>query len=262
MLKQYQLWLQLTRRDIATRHKGSYLGVVWLLLTPLLEFSVYSTVFGVIFGGHYLQAPPEPKPVYALGVFLCLTLYRFIAEAIAVAPGIIVCQPNFVKKVVFPLHLLPLSTIGGIAYRTALSLALFSVGFVIFGPGFSLQLLWAPMILAPLLLLAIGMSWFLSALGVFLRDISQVVGVITLIILYTSGVFYSTDMMQTRSQLAWDILKFNPLLHIMENSRRVILWKAPPHMDGLLYTWGFSLLCLYIGFVTFKKLRPTFADVI
>lgn len=262
MIKQYQLWLQLTRRDIAARHKGSYLGVVWLLLTPILEFSVYSTVFGVIFGGHYLQNPPEPKPVYALGVFLCLTLYRFIAETISVSPGIIVSQPNFVKKVVFPLHLLPLSIIGGLSYRTLLSLSLFCIGFIMFGPGFSLQLLWAPLVLTPLVLLAIGISWALSALGVFLRDISQVAGVSTLIMLYASGVFYSMGTIQTRSQLAWDILKYNPLLHIMENSRRVILWKAHPHAEGLLYTWAVSLFCLYAGFKIFKKLRPTFADVI
>lgn len=262
MIKQYQLWLQLTRRDIASRHKGSYLGVVWLLLTPILEFTVYSMVFGVIFGGHYLKSPPEPRPVYALGVFLSLTLYRFIAETIAISPGIIVCQPNFVKKVVFPLHLLPLSAIGGISYRTGLSLILFTLGFLLFGPGVSPQLLWAPLTLAPLILFAVGISWFFSALGIFLRDIGQITGVVTLIMMYASGVFYSADMVHTRSQLAWDILKFNPLMHIMENSRRVILWKTPPDAIGLVYTWGLSLLCLYVGYKTFQKLRPAFADVI
>ncbi|MFH1498606.1 MAG: ABC transporter permease [Verrucomicrobiota bacterium] len=262
MSKYYQLWLQLTRRDIAARHKGSYLGVVWLLLTPLLEFAVYATVFGVIFGGHYRQSPPEPKQVYALGVFLCLTLYRFMAEAISVSPGLVVSQPNFVKKVVFPLQLLPLSAIGSITYRTGLSCLLFLVGFVLFGPGFSIHFLWVPVVLLPLVILAIGVAWLFSALGVFLRDISQIVGVGTLIMLYSSGVFYSTDMMKAKSQLAWVILRFNPLLHIMENVRRVTLWKEPPVFSGLIYTWITALITLYLGHIIFKKLRPTFADVI
>ena len=262
MSKQFQLWLQLTRREIAARHKGSYLGVAWLLLTPLLEFSVYATIFGVIFGGHYLADHPEPKPTYALGVFLSLTLYRFLAETITSAPGIIVCQPNFVKKVVFPLHLLPLSTVGNIAYRMGVSLSLFFAGFLVFGPGLDPHNLWIPVVLLPLVLLAVGLAWLLAALGVFLRDISQITGVGTLILLYCSAVFYSTAMVETKSPLAWSILRFNPLLHIMENARRVMLWQTAPGFLSLAYAWGAGLAACVAGHLVFKRLRPAFADVI
>jgi lipopolysaccharide transport system permease protein len=260
--KQFQLWWQFTRREIETRHKGSYLGVLWMLLTPLLEFTIYTIVFGVIFGGRYGVAAHETKATYALGVFLSLTLFRFIADTLVTAPGIIVSQPNLVKKVVFPLTLLPLCTLGGIAFRSSISLALFSLGFLLFGPGLALTNLWLPIILLPLLLIAIGLAWLLAALGVFLRDISQVTGSVTLVMLYCSAVFYSTSMVAGKSALAWSILRFNPILHTLENARRVLLWQLAPHPSAIAYTWIFALATFALGYVTFRKLRPAFADVI
>jgi len=262
MSKQFHLWLQLTRREIDARHKGSYLGVTWVLLGPLLEFSVYATVFGVIFGGHYRTDQPEPRLVYALGIFLSLTIFRFVSETIAVTPGVIAFQPNFVKKIVFPLHLLPLSVVGGIAYRCAVSLGLFVVGFLVFGPHLSLLNLWFPLVLMPIVLMAVGLSWLLAALGVFLRDINQITGVGTLILLYSSAVFYSTTMVKTKSPGTWRILRLNPLVHVMENSRRVLLWHEAPSLASLTYTWIAALALCAVGLMIFKRLRPAIADVI
>lgn len=260
--KNFQLWWQFTRREVEARHKGSYLGILWMLLTPLLEFAIYTTVFGVIFGGRYGVVEQESHATYALGVFLSLTLFRLLAETIGSAPGIILGQPNLVKKVVFPVELLPLCTVGGILFRVGISLLLFLAGFLVFGPGLHLNNLWLPLVLLPLVLLAVGIAWLLSALGVFLRDISQVTGAAALVLLYSSAVFYSADMIATRSQFAWSILRFNPLLHIIEDARRVLLWQTAPAATSLAYAWitGFSVLLF--GYITFRKLRPAFADVI
>jgi lipopolysaccharide transport system permease protein len=260
--KKFQLWWQFTRRDVEARHKGSHLGILWMLLTPLLEFAIYTIVFGVIFGGRYGVIKEESHGTYALGVFLSLTLFRLLAETINTSPGIIINQPNLVKKVVFPVQLLPLCTLGGILFRTGISLLLFIVGFLIFGPGLHITNLWLPVVLLPIILLAAGLSWFLSALGVFLRDISQLTGAITLILLYSSSVFYSAGMIATKSQLAWNILRFNPLLHILEDSRRVLLWQISPTPASIAYTWITGLLAVVVGYITFHKLRPAFADVL
>jgi lipopolysaccharide transport system permease protein len=216
----------------------------------------------VIFGGRYGVAKQESHASYALGVFLSLTLFRLLAETIGTAPGIILSQANLVKKVVFPVQLLPLCTLGGILFRVGISLLLFFVGFLLFGPGLHLTNLWLPVVLLPLILLAAGLAWFLSALGVFLRDISQLTGAFTLILLYSSAVFYSADMIATKSHLAWSILRFNPLLHIIEDARRVLLWQIAPSSTSLAYAWTASLLAFLLGYLTFRKLRPAFADVI
>jgi lipopolysaccharide transport system permease protein len=257
-----QLWWQFTCREVAVRHRGSHLGVAWTILTPLLEFAIYATVFGAIFGGRYGAIENETAADYALGVFLSLTLYRFVAEVLGIAPVIIVSQPNYVKKVVFPLHLLPLSAFSAISWRVAVSMLLFLVGLVVWGPGFSWQNLWLPALIVPLLLLSLGLAWGLAALGVFLRDINQLTGALSLVLLYSSAVFYSASMVPEKSPLIWTFLRFNPLLHIVEDARRVMLWQLPPTALSLAYVWTAGGITCLLGYQCFRRLRPAFADVL
>jgi lipopolysaccharide transport system permease protein len=260
--KNFQLWWQFTLRDIESRHKGSYLGYIWMLVNPLLEFTIYTTVFSLIFQGRYGVIENEPPASYALGIFLSLTLFRLVAETLSIAPTVIVNQPNLVKKVVFPVQVLPLCSLASIIVRVGISLLLFFIGFLIWGPGLSLTNLWLPLVMLPVVALALGLSWLLAALGVFLRDISQITGALSLIILYTSAIFYSENMVIAKSPFVWSILRFNPLLHAVEDSRRVMLWQLPPHPASLAYALGFGLTLCLIGYTTFQKLRPAFADVI
>lgn len=256
------LWWQFTRRELESRHRGSHLGVLWMLLTPLLEFAIYATVFGVIFGGRYGVVEGETQATYALGVFLSLTLYRVAAETLATSSTIIVNQPNLVKKVVFPLHILPLAALGGIVFRVAISLTLLACALLAAGPSLTAYALWFPLVLLPLLIGSVGVAWLFSSLGVFFRDLSQMCSPVSMIVLYTSAVFYSAEKISKQSEVAWDILKWNPLLHLIEDSRRVLLWGMPPTPDSLSYAWVFATAVLFTGWWVFRRLRPAFADVL
>jgi lipopolysaccharide transport system permease protein len=258
----FTLWQQFTRREIESRHRGSMLGLVWTVLNPLLEFAIYAIVFGVIFGGRYGVAPDETAATYALGVFLSLCMFRLAAETLGASPSIIVGQANLVKKVVFPLHILPLATLGGIIFRSSISLGLFGIALLTFGPPLNANAFWFPLVLAPLLIGCLGGAWLLSALGVFLRDLTQITGPASMVMLYSSAIFYSQKKIETHSATAWQILRWNPLLHLVEDSRRVLLWGMSPSIGWLLYAWIFALGLLAVGWLAFRRLRPAFADVL
>ena len=252
------LW-QFTLRDIQLRHRGSFLGMLWAVLTPLLMMGLYYFVFGLIFGRNYGVLEHESEIEFALGLFLSLNLYQFMAEVLMVAPVVIVNRPNLVKKVVFPLNIIPAATLGAALFHLLISLVLFLVGLAVVGDGLHVRHLWFPVILLPLLFLTMGLSWLLASLGVFLRDISHIMQVVTTVILYASAVFYSASMVPEE---IWKFLKFNPLIHIIELSRNVLLWNLSIDFNHLVYLYGLGLISLFLGYGVFQKLKPTFADVL
>lgn len=251
------MW-QFTVRNVELRHKGSHLGLIWSFLNPLLMLAIYVLVFGFIFRGKF-QTTPEPRVEYALVVFLGLSIYHFLAEVIGSAPYVIVGNPNFVKKVVFPLEILPVSAVGGALFHFLISLALVFIGALVAGVHVSAGVLWLPIILLPIVTMAVALSLLLSALGVFWRDISQIVQFILLALMFASAVFYPVEQIPAT---AWAILKFNPLLLAIHESRAVTFWAEPPYTLHVVYLYlvGFSVLALGTG--AFRRLRPTFADVL
>ncbi len=253
------LWWQLTVRAIETRHRGSHLGMFWSLLNPLLMLALYFVVFSLIFKNHFRNESPQ---YFALGVFLGLILYHTVSETISSGPQLIITQPNLIKKVVFPVELLPVAQLGAIWFHATISFVLLLAGLAWFGPGLTLAgLLWLPVILIPLVLLTLGLAWFFSALGVFLRDISQVVPFLCQVLLWTSAVFNTSEAVR-KIPLAWAFLKWNPLLHIVDLTRDVLLWQEPMSLKPLAYTWVAGILACLAGRWFFRKLQPAFADVI
>ena len=251
------LW-QFTLRNVEVRHKGSHLGLIWSLLNPLLMLGLYVLVFGYIFSGQFGILPNETRVDYALGIFLGLTLFHFFAEVLATSPSIIVGNPNFVKKVVFPLEILPAASVGGALFHLVISLGLALVSLLIFHRGIPVTILWLPVILVPLILLGLGTSWFFSALGVFFRDIGQVMQFLSMALMWASGVFFSAQ----KFPAAWVYLRFNPLLLAIDLTRDAALWARPLnyHHLGYLYLTGF-MACV-LGHLAFKKMKPAFADVL
>jgi len=255
------LW-QFLVRNVKARHRGSVLGAFWLLANPLLMLGLYVFAFGVVFGGRFTDSPSESTLDYALGVFLGLNVLGLISGIIGSSPSIIVSQPNFVKKVVFPLEILPAATMGALAYDLLISFGLCLIGVLLVGPGLSLSCLYAPIIIFPVLMIALGLAWFFSALGVFIRDVTQMGSFLGLALLYASGVFYSAAKAESTAPAIWTFLQWNPLLRIIDSLRQVILWGGQPDWFGVGYAWIFGSLVLLFGAWFFNRLRPAFADVL
>ncbi len=251
---------QFTRRTIEQRHKGSFLGFVWAVLAPLLSLAVYTFVFGRVLGTKYNQIPNETAYDYPLGLFLGLVLFQFLGDVLALSPITIVSQPNFVKKVVFPLEILPVATVGAAAFNAAISMTLALLGIQFLGGGLDHHAFMLFAVVPPVALLGLGLAWFLSALGVFVRDVSNAMPFFVMVLIYTSGVFFSTQLMRTNT--AWRFLRLNPLLWAVEDSRRSVLWHLPVSLLSLEYLWVAGILTCFAGYFFFHRTRPGFADVL
>ncbi len=255
--RQRELLWQFTLRNVELRHKGSHLGLIWSFLNPLLMLALYVVALGYIFGGKYGVMPNETKMDYGLGIFLSLTLFHFIAEVLGISPSLIVGNPNFVKKVVFPLEILPAANVGAAVIHMLISLGLVLISLLVFGHGIPLSALWLPVIIAPLILLGLGISWFFSALGVFFRDISQIMAFFSMALLWMSGVFFTAQHYS-----AWVYLRFNPLLLAIDLARDVALWNRPINLHHLGYLYLTGFLACVLGHLAFRKMKPAFADVL
>ena len=251
------LW-QFTLRNVELRHKGSHLGLIWSFLNPLLMLGLYVLVFGYIFNGSFGILPDETRLEYALGIFLSLTLFHFVAEVIGNAPAIIVGNPNFVKKVVFPLEILPAAGVGAALFHLLISLVLVLLGVLASDTPLHVTLLWLPVIIAPLVLLALGLSWLIAALGVFLRDIGQITQFLAMALMWASAVFFSAE----KYPEAWPWLRLNPLLLAIQLARDAALWARPLNSHHLAYLYLFSLLVCVGGHQVFRRMKPAFADVL
>jgi len=253
------LWWQFTVRAVEMRHRGSALGFIWAVLNPLLMAALYISVFGLIFKQRFHALPDETGLDYALGVFLGLVLFHLVSETIAAAPNFIVGQPNLVKKVVFPLELLPLAQLGAFWFHAMISLALCLLAQFVLGRGFTTGLLWLPVILAPLALLTLGLGWLLAALGVFFRDITQVVPVLAQIVLWTSAVFFAPSALPPA---AWAILKWNPLLQTIDLARRTVQWDQPVSLPHLAYIWLVGAAVFLFGAWFFRATQRSFPEAL
>jgi lipopolysaccharide transport system permease protein len=255
------LW-QFTLRNVELRHRGSHLGLVWSFLSPLLLLGLYVLVFGFFLEGTFGVRPNETRVEYGLGIFFGLTLFHFVAEILGVAPGLIVGNPNFVKKVVFPLEILPAASVLGSVFHLIISLGLVLAGIVLWGPGLGQGALWLPVILFPLVLLMLGVSWLFSALGVFFRDISQMIQFLSMALMFSSAVFYPATKIAESSPAAWAVLRFNPVLLANELARDAALWSRPLNFDYLFYLYAVGLAACYLGYAIFRRMKPAFADVL
>ncbi|HEX2852225.1 MAG TPA: ABC transporter permease [Opitutaceae bacterium] len=259
LFRHRELLRQFTFRNFHTRHKGSYLGIVWAMLNPLLLLGLYFTVFGLFFKVKFSERPDETRVDVALALLLGLTVFHFLSEVIAQAPAVIVGQANLVKKVVFPLEVLPAANLGASFCNFIISLGLVILGQIVFGRGLPMTALWLPVIVLPVLLLAAGLGWLLSAIGVFFRDLAQVTQFASMLLMYASAVFYPRSSILPE---IWTVLRFNPVIHAIELLRNVMLWGHPMNFTHLGWLYAAGIATCLVGYACFMSLRSSFSDVL
>ena len=251
------LVFELTRREFAGRYRGSFGGLIWSFVQPLFLLTVYTVAFGVILKARWGVSGGTGE--YALMLFAGLIVFNAFAECLNRAPSLITDNPNFVKKVVFPLEVLP-----WVMALTALLHALIGVGVwlvgytVLFGlPNPSVILF--PMVLLSFFPVLLGIGWLLAALGVMVRDIHLLTGLLAHTLLFLTPIFYSVDMAPPSLQ---KLLMLNPLTLIVEQFRLVLFAGRAPEAPGLTLYFALSVLFAWVSLVLFRRLRPTFADMV
>jgi lipopolysaccharide transport system permease protein len=245
-------------RNIELQHKGSALGLVWSVLSPLLLFGAYAFVFLAVFDSRFGVVPGETRADYAIGLFLGLAMLQLFQETMTGSPGIIVQNPNFVKKVVFPLEILPAAAFGAALFRCLVAMGLVVVAAAIWGHGLDATSGWLAVLVGLLAIFSLGVCWILSSLGVFLRDLAPLMQFCSVLLMFVSGVFYSLRSIPA----AFSFLRFNPLLVFVETARSALLWHIPPSAADVGYLAVLSIGTCLLGYAMFGALKPAFADVI
>ena len=254
------LLLQMLLRNIAARYRGSALGFIWSFATPLVMLAVYTFVFGIVFKARWgIEAFENNRAAFPVIMFCGMAVFNVFSESVNSSTTIVVASPSYVKKVVFPLELLPLcnvltSFVFGLAW-----FALLFVGTVVFLQQLSWTMLFLPMTLLPLLLLSAGVSFLVSSLGVYLRDVQQLVGIVTQMLFFMTPIFYPVSLVP--EGLRW-ILYINPLSTIVEQTRQLFLYGQIPSMKLCLGMFIVSLVVFQLGLAWFVKTKKGFADVL
>jgi lipopolysaccharide transport system permease protein len=253
------LIVQMTRRDVVGRYKGSVLGLAWSFLTPILMLAVYTFVFSVVFKARWGTDGDESKTQFALVLFVGMIVHGLFAEVLNRAPGLILSNVNYVKKVVFPLDVLPVIAMGAALFHASISLAVLLIAFALFNGYLHWTIIFVPVVLLPLVILTLGVAWIFASLGVFLRDVGQTVGIITTMMLFLAPIFYPITALPEEIR-PW--IMANPLTFIIEEARGVVILGRMPEWSGLgIYTLAATAVA-WAGFAWFQKTRKGFADVL
>lgn len=248
----------LIKRDIAGRYRGSVMGLLWSFFNPLLMLAVYTIVFSVVFKARW-PGGTESKTEFALVLFSGLMVFNLFAECINKAPTLIMGNINYVKKVIFPLEILPVVSLGAAFFHFVISFIVWVAVYLVFIGVPNLTVLLLPVAMVPLMLMTLGLSWLFASLGVFMRDVSQFVGVITTLLLFLSPIFYPLVALPEAFR---PLMQMNPLTNIVEQTRDVMIWgKSIDWFDWSLQT-VLSALVAWLGFAWFRKTRKGFADVL
>lgn len=253
------LFKQLISRDVESKYRGSYLGILWNFLTPLLMLAVYTFVFGVVFKAKWEYQITNNKAEFALTLFSGIIMYNFFSEALNRAPSLILSNVNYVKKVIFPIELLSISNIGSLLVQMGFNLIIIILGKVIFLHSFSWKIIIFPLILIPLIFLTLGMSWLFSAVGVFIRDMQQTASIIVLVLGYMTPVFYPITLVPEK--IRW-IMRLNPLTFIVDSGRKILIYNILPDVHQYLLILFISYLIMMLGLKFFRKVKSDFSDAL
>jgi lipopolysaccharide transport system permease protein len=257
--RQRDLIRQFTRREIEGRYRGSFLGLFWSFVNPLVLLLIYTFVFGVVFKAKWPNAKTGSLSEFAITLFCGLIAFNIFSECVGRAATLVVGVPNYVKKVVFPLEILPISTLGAALFHACVSLGILLIAGLLITGALPWTIVLLPLVILPLIFLSLGLTWFLASLGVFIRDIGYTVALIVQVLFFLTPIFYALENIPEPYR---GIISLNPLTPIVENTRRVILWGLPPLWSDLAIWVVATGALLLLGYAWFMKTKKAFADVI
>lgn len=254
-----ELWWKLSRREIQGRYRGSILGWGWSFITPLLMLAVYTFVFSEVFQARWSDVETSGSLTFAINLFAGLIVFSVFAETADKSPSLILANSNLVTKVIFPLEILPAVSMAAAVFHAVTSLLVLFIFEMISQGSVPATTTWLPLVWLPLLSGCLGLGWALAALGVYLRDLQQFTGVTVNLLMFLSAVFYPLTALPP----AWQpILKLNPLVMIIEQTRAVAVLGSQPSLTYLGWGCLVGLIVCELGFRAFQKARRGFADVI
>jgi len=254
-------------RFFLARYRGTYLGAAWALVFPLIMLGVYTFVFNFVLGARAPHAVlgadglarAETSSQYAVWLFLGMTVFGVFSESVVRSCGLVLENPNYVTKVVFPLEIMPLASLASAVMFSAFGFSLVLIGLLVFYPTVHWTVVLLPVVLVPLLALALGVSWFLASLAVFVRDVSNlVVIVVSQLLFFMTPIFYRAEDLKDWAWLA----RINPLAVVVESARDVVLYGRMPDWRALGAVMVLGLIVMQLGYAWFVKSKRGFADVL
>jgi lipopolysaccharide transport system permease protein len=248
----------LVKREVIGRYRGSVIGILWSFINPVLMLLVYTFVFSVVLKARW-SVGSDSKTEFALILFAGLIVFTLFAECLNRAPSLILSNVNYVKKVVFPLEILPWIALGSALFHALISLGVWLIAYIIIFGVPHITVLLLPLVILPLLLLIMGLTWVLASLGVYLRDVSQFIGILTTVLMFLSPIFYPISALPEHYR---HLLSLNPLTPVIGEAREVLFWGKVPDVTMLSVYLLISALIAWLGFAWFQRTRKGFADVL
>ena len=252
------IW-QMARRDIDARYRGSLMGLAWSFITPFVMLAVYTFVFSVVFKARWGLGENESRTDFAIMLFAGMIVFGLFSEILNRSPLLVTANANYDKKVVFPLEILPWVAFGSSLFHSMISLIVLLLAQLVINFNIPWTIIFFPFVMLPLIFFSMGFSWFLSALGVYVRDIGQITGLLTTLLMFVSAVFFPVSSLPEQYQI-W--LKLNPLVLIITESRKSLILGEMPDWTSMLVALAASFVVAFAGFWWFQKVRKGFADVI
>ncbi|MEI7464977.1 MAG: ABC transporter permease [Burkholderiales bacterium] len=258
LLSNLALVRQLSARELHARYRGSFLGAAWLVLVPLLMLAVYTFVFTVVFPSRWKGGTGD-KTEFAILMYSGLVVFGFFGEILGRAPRLIVDHANYVKKVVFPLEALVWVMIGPAVFTLGVNLLILLAFIVLTGTLPPATVLLVPIYLTPLVLLSAGLAWLLASVGVFLRDLGQVIGVVVSALMFVTPIFYPVSAVPPSMQT---LLHLNPLTYYVTACRSLTVTGDLPSATSTATAVAVAMAVAWIGSGWFRYSRHAFADVL
>ena len=249
----------LSQRNTQQLFRASWLGFLWTVLRPLVLLAVYTFVFGVVFRASWGPDAGGSRFEFAVALFCGLVVFGLFAECLGAAPGLVRRQPEYVKRVVFPVQVLPLVSLSSVLTVSAFGIGILLVGVALLRGGLPVTLVWLPLILLAVSVLALAVAWPLAAGGVFLPDLEQGTGIAVTVLFFATPVFYPLSAVPDPIR---QFLLLNPMTLIIESARDAIVWGRTPRWEELcLLTLGAAVVAV-VGYAAFMKAKRGFADVL